>query len=100
CERDFDTLNRLLKAHAKDMELVCVCLDDSAATAVQFLQKAQVPAVHLFQASPDGIGLNSPLATSYGINGLPHLFLVGRDGRVVNRTLQVGDLADELRKAL
>jgi hypothetical protein len=64
------------------------------------LQRAQVPGIHLFQAAPEGGGLNSPLATFYGINGLPHLFLVGKDGRVLDRTLQVGDLERELRKAL
>ena len=60
----------------------------------------ELPGVHLFQTSPDGVGLNSPLATSYGINGLPHVFLIGKDGKVLNRTLQVLDLESELRKAL
>jgi len=100
CERDFDTLKRLRNKHAGKMELVCVNLDDTAATANAFLRKAQVPGIHLFQAAADGSGLNSPLSTFYGINGLPHLFLVGGDGRVIDRTLQVGDLDAALNKAL
>ena len=100
CERDFDTLKRLRNKHAGKMELVCVNLDDTAATASAFLQRAQVPGIHLFQAAREGDGLNSPLATFYGISGLPHLFLVGGDGRVIDRTLQVGDLDAALNKAL
>ena len=100
CERDFVTLNRLRAAHAKDMEIVCVCLDDSAAAASEFLRKNPMTGVQLFQAAKDGGGLNSPLAISYGINSLPTLFLIGKDGRVLNRTLQVGDLEAELRRAL
>jgi tetratricopeptide (TPR) repeat protein len=96
CERDFDTLKRVQAAHAKEMELVCVNLDNAAEAASAFLQKAQVTGIHLFQPG----GLSSPFAIQYGINGLPHLFLVGVDGLVLNRTLQVGDLEGELRKAL
>ncbi len=100
-ERDFDTLKRLCATHAKDLELVCVNLDDNAEAAAISLKKAQVPgAIHLFQAANQGAGLNSPLATYYGISGLPTLFLVGRDGRVISRTLQVSDLDSELKKAL
>jgi hypothetical protein len=59
-----------------------------------------VPGVHLHQSGPNGAtGLNSPLALQYGING-PMLFVVGRDGRVLLRSPQVGDLEPELRKAL
>jgi len=96
CERDFDTLKRFRTAHAKDLELVCVNLDENAADASKFLQRAQVPGIHLYQPG----GLNSPFATQYGINGLPHLFLVGKDGRVLDRTLQVGDVQNALNKAL
>jgi hypothetical protein len=38
------------------------------------------------------------LATQYGVMVLPNLFLVGRDGKVVSRTVQVATLEDEVRK--
>lgn len=100
CRNDFETLKRLRTAHAKDLELVCISLDDTEQKAAAYLQPLQVPAAHLFQAAPNGNGLDSPLSTFYGINGLPHLFLINRDGNVINRTLQVGDLENELKKAL
>ena len=99
CERDFVTLQRLRAAHAKDMEIVCVSLDDTR-------RPPPVPAQEPGGGHPCLPGsqgwrrLNSPLATTYGINGLPTLFLIGKDGRVLNRTLQVGDLEAELRRAL
>jgi hypothetical protein len=100
CERDFTTLKRLRAEHTKDLELVCVNLDDNPGIAHQYVTKAQLPGIHLYEAGPAGGGLESPLAISYGINGLPHVFLVGKDGKVVDRTLQVGDLEKELKRAL
>jgi len=52
-------------------------------------------AVHLHQAAVNG---TSPLAAQYGIFGLPHLFLVDRDGKVVNNQAQIGGLEDEISK--
>ncbi|MBI3407840.1 MAG: TlpA family protein disulfide reductase [Planctomycetes bacterium] len=101
CERDFDTFRRLQKDYgAKGFELVCVSLDDKAEDATKFLQRNKVQSIHLFQAAKDGVGISSPFAVQYGINGLPTLFLVGRDGKVINRSLQVGELEPELKKAL
>ncbi len=81
CDRDFDALKRLRTKYADKLEVVDVNLDATAATATAFLQKAQAAGIHLYEASKDGGGLNSPLAVGYGINSLPHLFLVGADGR-------------------
>jgi hypothetical protein len=79
---------------AKGVELVCVNLDGTPAEASKAIERAQVPAIHLYQAG----GLESPLATYYGIVALPNLFLVGKDGKVVSRTVQVGTLEEELKK--
>ena len=95
---------RLKKIHetyaAKGMELVCINLDDKQEDAQRYLQGHPLPGTHLFQAAKDGVGLNSPLALQYGIQGLPTIFLAGRDGKVINRTLQITDLEDAVKKAL
>jgi hypothetical protein len=95
---------RLKKIHetyaAKGMELVCVNLDDKQEEAHSYLKSHPLPGTHLFQAAKDGVGLNSPLALQYGIQGLPTIFLAGRDGKVINRTLQISDLEDAVKKAL
>lgn len=98
CVRDFDVLQKLKKDYPV-LEIVCVSLDDKAADVERFLQRNRIQAIHLFQEAKEGGGINSPLATYYGINGLPTLFLVGKDGRVISRSLQVGELEPELKKA-
>ncbi len=100
--REFARLNQLKSTHGgKGLELVLVNLDDRAEDAQGFLQKNPINAVHLFQAPAAGnAGLQSPFALQYGIMGLPNVFLVGRDGKVISRTLQVNDLEEAVRKAL
>lgn len=96
CLGDFAKLKMLLDAHgSRGLSLVCINLDTTAEEANAFLRKAQAPGVHLFQAG----GLDSPLATQYGVMVLPNLFLV-KDGKVLNRTVQVNNLEEEIKKAL
>lgn len=95
CVGDFAKLKLLLDTHAsKGLAVVCVNLDETADKAAAFLQKIQAPGTHLHQPG----GLDSPLATQYGVMVLPNLFLV-KDGKVLNRTVQVANLEDEIKKA-
>jgi hypothetical protein len=98
CKTDFATLKVLLDTYgAKGLELVCVNLDNTKEEASRFLQSTPAPGVHLHE---DG-GLNSSLATKYGIMVLPNLFLVDKDGKVSSRTIQqVSGLEEELKKRL
>ena len=94
---DFASLKRMQKDYAsRGVELVCVNLDNTAAEAAAFLQQNPSPSVQLFVPG----GLDSPLAAQYGIMVLPNLFLVDKDGKVASRTVQVGNLEDELKKRL
>jgi thiol-disulfide isomerase/thioredoxin len=100
CVTDFARLKQLHTMYAaKGLELVLVNLDDTAADATRYLQTNPVPGTQLFQAAKEGGGFNSPLALQYGIQGLPTLFLVGRDGKVISRNMQMADLEDGIRKA-
>jgi hypothetical protein len=93
---DFASLALLLKTYGSRVELVCVNLDNTAAEANAFLQRSPAPGVQIFQPG----GLESPMAAQYGIMVLPNLFLVDKDGKVVSRTVQVGNLEEELKKKL
>lgn len=99
---DFARLKQLQTTYsAKGFELVCVSLDDTSADAIRAINTQNIPGVHIYQAPPQNSGgLNSPLATHYGIHGLPHMMLVGKDGKVINRSIQVSELEYELKKAL
>lgn len=94
---DFSKLKLLLSTYAsKGLDLVCVNMDNSAGEANSFVLRTSAPGTHLYQEG----GLESPFALDYGILGLPNLFLVGKDGKVVSRTVQVTNLEDELKKLL
>ena len=45
-------------------------------------------------------GLNSPIATSFGIISLPTMFLVDREGKVVNRNASLTDVKADLPNLL
>ncbi|MFM7148809.1 MAG: hypothetical protein ACKO23_03105, partial [Gemmataceae bacterium] len=45
-------------------------------------------------------GLESKLATQYGVMVLPSTFLVGKDGKCISKSVQVGSLEDEIKKQL
>ncbi|MSQ95228.1 MAG: hypothetical protein EXR98_11825 [Gemmataceae bacterium] len=98
---DFAKLKRIMDdvGAKQKVELVCINLDEDAARAKAAVAKAQAPGIHLFHANNNAVGLSSPLATQYGIHSLPTLFMVGRDGLVTSNSLQIGDIATELKNA-
>ena len=87
-------------AAMKGVQIVTVCLDDVSgkAAAVAMLKDANLDGIHLYaEGGLDG----SPLATAYGIQMVPHIFLVDKDGKVANRNAQNGPLLkDEIEKML
>ena len=101
-ENDFAILKlKMQQSGAKNnVALVCISLDEDAATAKEVVTKAQVGdvGIHLFHATNNERGMNSPLAIQYGIHILPTVFVVGRDGRVTSTSVQIGDLETELKK--
>ena len=98
CVGDFAVLKQLLDNYANKgagLELVCVNLDNAVEEARAFLARTPAPGIHLFQPG----GLESPLATQYGVMVLPNLFLVDKDGKVISRNIQqVGSLEEEIKK--
>lgn len=100
CAADFAKLKRLHDDYrAKGFEIVTVNLDDQAADAAKYLQQNPLTGFHLFTQATEGGGMNSPLATQYGIMGLPTVFLIGKDGNVISRSIQINDLEDAIKKA-
>jgi thioredoxin-like negative regulator of GroEL len=91
---DFEKTKLALKAFPGKVELVCVNLDNQAADALKFLRTNPIDGTHLHMPG----GLESPLAVQYGITTLPVMFLVGPDGKVVNRFVGAPTLDEELRK--
>lgn len=100
-EEDFTRLKQLAEKYGpKGLAIVTVNLDDQPEDGLALLKQVSFPAVHLVQPAGDGGGLNGPLATQYGILGVPTLFLVGKDGKVLHRNLQMSNLEEAVQKAL
>jgi hypothetical protein len=94
---DFIKLKQVLDEYGqKGLELVCINLDMNLAEAKTFVQRAHAPGTHLHQSG----GLESKVAVEYGVMALPNLFLVGKDGKVLSRTVQIANLEDEVKKAV
>lgn len=92
---DFARLRELIRVYGgKGLELVCINLDNSPPLAGGNLENA--PGTQIAQAG----GLESALANQYGIVVLPTMFLVGPDGKVVSRTVQIATVEDEIKKLL
>lgn len=101
CTGDFAQLKQMQTLYgAKGFEIVTVNLDEQLSVAQQYLASVTVPATHLHQANEQAKGLESPLALQYGIVGLPTMILVGRDGRVIDRSIQINELEEAIKKAL
>jgi thiol-disulfide isomerase/thioredoxin len=93
---DFAKLKAIASANAKDVAVLTVNLDATPEEAKSFVAKNSPVGTHLYQKG----GLDSKLATDYGVMVLPSAFLVGKDGKCLNRSAQVSTLEDEVKKQL
>ena len=99
CEDDVPQLRALYQDNkAKGFEIVGVSLDFDKTTALPFVQKNKMGWKQIYQPSGPNQsgGLSSPLATSFGIISLPTMFLVDREGKVVNRNATITDVKTDL----
>lgn len=97
CANDFAKLKTLMTTYGpKGLDVLTINLDATPEEAKAFLTKNPAPGTHLYQNG----GLEGKLATDYGVMVLPSIFLVSKDGKVLNRNLQIGGLEDELKKQL
>ena len=78
----------------KGLEIISIALDDEAKAAGDSIQRLGLPGTHLHAGGLD----KSPLATSYGILVVPHLFVVGKDGKIIKRNGEVTTLEDDVKK--
>jgi hypothetical protein len=71
-------------------------LDGDAKEATSYVRQEKLAWPQLYEQG----GLDSPLATNLGVLTLPTMILVGKDGRVINRNINAGELDAELKKLL
>ncbi len=95
CKSDMPLLKDL-RAKFKNFEVVGVCLDADKEAMTSFLKENDPHWPQLFE---DG-GLDSRFAVSLGIQTLPTMFLIDKQGKVVSRNIRGEGLETELKKLL
>lgn len=70
--------------HADGFEVIGISLDGSAATVRRFVKNKQIPWPQILAEG----GERGPLATSYGVAGIPATYLIGPDGKVLAKDLR------------
>ena len=87
------------KYHSRGLEVVGVSLDNSKEDLANFLKANDLPWKILVSTEPNRSGFDNPIADQYGISGIPTVFLMNRDGKVVSlaaRGEQLGELVNGL----
>ena len=69
---------------AKGLEVIGVSLDNEKADLESFVKENQINWPQIFEPG----GMDGRLATEYGINSLPTMFLIDAQGKVVSRGLR------------
>ncbi len=92
---DFAKLKLIAESYkTKGMELVTVNCDQTAAEGQAVMARTPIPGIHLHQPG----GLDGKLCTEWGLMVLPHLVVVGKDGKVVSGNAQLATLEEDVNK--
>ncbi|NBU40518.1 MAG: TlpA family protein disulfide reductase [Planctomycetia bacterium] len=83
------------KYHDRGFEVVGVSLDEDRDAVVQFVKDKMIPWPILHERA-EGAGWQHPLATFYGITGIPQMILIGRDGNVITLNARGRALEEKL----
>jgi thiol-disulfide isomerase/thioredoxin len=81
------------KYHDKGFDVIGVSLDERRVALDDFLEKNEIPWTQLHEE-----GGPNKLAAHYGVNAIPFMALVGRDGKVISIEARGRDLHRELEK--
>ncbi|NCA10905.1 TlpA family protein disulfide reductase [bacterium] len=92
-----NVLEQYQKYHAQGFEVVGVSLDEDREALEKFVADQKIPWPILYE-KPAGEGWRHPLATFYGISGIPTVILIGRDGNVITLNARGEKLGAELAK--
>lgn len=85
--------------HDRGLEVVSVSLDFRRASLADFLEANPTPWPQIFFDEQDGTGDN-PLARRYGVDAIPLLLVVDREGRLAARDVRGGEIQTAVAQAL
>jgi len=90
-----NVLEQYEKYHKDGFEVVGISLDQDRSALEKFVDEQKLPWPILFEESK-GDGWQHPLATYYGISGIPTVILIGRDGNVITLNARGEKLGEQL----
>ena len=86
--------------HKRGFDVVGINLDESREALEGFLRQSKLPWTILFNNGEGKDKAKHPNAEYYGVVGIPTMFLVGKDGKVLSVSARGPKLAEELEKLL
>ncbi len=97
CTEDLPQIIALYNQYRRQgFEVLGVNLDTSADLVQPYITEHKVPWQHIHEPG----GLESGPGKAFGIISLPTMFLVGKDGTVISRSISVPQLKEELPEVL
>lgn len=101
CRAEVPNVLKLYNAyHGKGFDVVGISLDKTPEEAQSYITATKIPWVTLFSQDQNLRGWENPLATYYGITGIPRAILVDQQGNVVSMRARGKNLERELQKLL
>ncbi|MDA1180374.1 MAG: thioredoxin-like domain-containing protein [Planctomycetota bacterium] len=86
--------------HDQGFEVVGVNLDESLQDVDAYLQQKPLPWKTVVGGDPSAMGFGNPNAVRCGVEAIPFLVLVGKDGKVAGIHVRGERLAEEIQKQL
>jgi thiol-disulfide isomerase/thioredoxin len=99
CLAELPHVEKVYKAlHEKGFEVVAISLDDDEDKLREFVKKREIPWVNLYPKDEEARGWKNPIATHYGISGIPTCILINAEGKVISLNARGKTLDEELKK--
>ena len=90
CRVEFPNIKKAYeKYHEHGLEVVGVSIDQDRKSVEDYVEKQEVPWITLHEKDDAG---KNPATKRYGIFGIPAMFLIGKDGKVVSITARGNEL--------
>jgi peroxiredoxin len=97
CVAELPAIKKIYDKYKDDgFTAVGISFDRDAATARRFVAERQLSWPQVWAEKGD----KGPLANLYGVGGIPATFLIGADGKVIDRDVQGEALSKAVRRAV
>jgi thiol-disulfide isomerase/thioredoxin len=93
-------LENYRKYHDKGFDVLGISLDADRSDVEQIMREANIPWQTLFHPRQEQGGWDHPMATKYGVIGIPRAILVDQQGNVVHMNARGQILGEELQRLL